>query len=348
MAADLAAEAADSRAAAAVVEVVAVVDGKGGEIMKTLKAKYAKNVVNLFCLLILIALSTLVSTGQSTKFKSKGFASAEAAGRALVAAAASYDTAAIKEILGPGGDDIIDAGEPYRDKEVVMEFGKLGTTKQGISLDPRTKMRAFLVVGQDDWPFPVPIVKSGAQWYFDTAAGRQELLNRRIGSNEYDAMNICDRFVDAELEYATTKHDDARVNQYAQRIISSPGKQDGLAWQNADGTWAGHISDETAKVLANIDVGEGIPFRGYRFKVLIAQGPAAHGGAFDYMQNGALIGGFALLAYPSVYRVTGVKSFIVNHEGVIYEKDLGPATARIAQFIETFNPDRTWTPVPEN
>ena len=229
-----------------------------------------------------------------------------------------------------------------------MEFGSLGSTKQKVALDPRTKTRAFLEVGEDNWPFPVPIVKSGTKWYFDTAAGRQELINRRIGSNEYDAMNLCDRFVDAQLEYAATKHDGARVNQYAQRIISSPGKQDGLAWQNADGTWAGHISDEMAKMLANIYTGEQAPFHGYFFKVLKAQGPAAQGGAFNYLQNGAMIGGFALIAYPSVYQVTGVKSFIVNHEGVIYEKDLGPATAKTAQLMEAFNPDPTWKAVPED
>ena len=312
----------------------------------TTKANYTKNFGSLFCVLVLIAISSFVSIGQATRFKTKGFTSAEAAGSALLAAAEKFDTAAIREILGPGSDDIIDTGEPYRDKEIVMEFGSLGRTKQSVSLDPRTKIRAFLLVGEGDWPFPVPIVKSGPQWYFDTAAGRQELLNRRIGSNEYDAMNVCDRFVEAQLEYASTKHDGARVNQYAQRIISLSGKQDGLAWQNADGTWAGHISPETAKVLSNIEVDEEIPFRGYRFKVLKAQGPAAQGGAFNYVQDGAMIGGFALLAYPSIYRVTGVKSFIVNHEGVIYEKDLGPTTAKTAQLMEAFNPDRTWSPVP--
>ena len=344
------AEAADSRVAEAAdaVEAAVEADVKRGEIMKTMKANYTKNAGSLFCVLTLIAISSLVSIGQTARFKTKGFASPEAAGSALVAAAEKFDTAAIKEILGPQSDDIIDTGEPFRDKEVAMEFGSLGRTKQSISLDPRTKMRAFLMVGKDDWPFPVPIVKSGTRWYFDTAAGRQELLNRRIGSNEYDAMNVCDRFVEAQLEYAATKHDGARVNQYAQRVISLPGKQDGLAWQNADGTWAGHISDETAKVLANIEVGEEIPFHGYRFKVMKAQGPAAQGGAFNYMQNGAMIGGFALLAYPSIYQVTGVKSFIVNHEGVIYEKDLGPTTTKTAQLMETYNPDRTWTRVPEN
>jgi hypothetical protein len=316
--------------------------------MKTNKPNFMKNVCSLFCVLVLIAMSTLVSIGQTRKFTTRGFPSAEAAGSALIDAAEKFDTAAIREMLGPGSDDIIDTGEPFRDKEVVQEFGKLGRAKQGIAFAPRTRMRAFLQVGADDWPFPVPIVKSGAQWYFDTAAGRQELLNRRIGSNEYDAMNICDRFVDAEIEYAATKHDDARVNQYAQRIISSPGKQDGLVWQNSDGSFAGHISDETAKELANVYMGPNSPFHGYRFKVLKGQGPSAQGGAFDYMQNGAMIGGFALLAYPSTYQVTGVKSFIVNHEGVIYEKDLGPTTAKAAQVMELFDPDRTWTPVPGN
>ena len=314
--------------------------------MKTMTMNSTKSILGLVAL-ILIAISPLCSLSQNAKFSSKGFASAQEAGSALVAAAEKYDTAAIKEILGPGSNDIIDTGEPSRDKDIVIEFGKLGTAKQDIAVDPRAKTRAILQVGEDNWPFPVPIVKSGAKWYFDTAAGRQEIINRRIGSNEYDAMNLCDRFVDSEIEYAATKHDDARVNQYAQRIISSPGKQDGLAWQNADGTWAGHITDETAKELADVYTGPGSPFHGYLFKVLKAQGPAAKGGAFDYMQNGAMIGGFALLAYPSIYQVTGVKSFIVNHEGVIYEKDLGPASAKIAQFMEAFNPDSTWTPVPE-
>ena len=347
----LAAEAAaDSRVAAAVdaAEAAAEDDAKGGRPMKTNKTNFMKNVCSLFCVLVLIAISTLASIGQTSKFTTRGFPSAEAAGSALVDAAEKFDAAAIRAMLGPGSDDIIDTGEPFRDKEIVQEFGKLGRSKQSIAFAPRTRMRAFLQVGDDDWPFPVPIVKSGAQWYFDTAAGRQELLNRRIGSNEYDAMYICDRFVDSQIEYAAMKHDDARVNQYAQRIISSPGKQDGLAWQNADGTWAGHITDETAKMLGNIDPNRQAPFHGYLFKVLKAQGPSAQGGAFDYMQNGAMIGGFALLAYPSTYRVTGVKSFIVNHEGVIYEKDLGPDTAKTAQLMEAFNPDRTWTPVPGN
>jgi len=315
--------------------------------MKTRKTNHMKNVCNLFCVLALICISTFIAIGQ-TKFTTRGFASAEEAGSALVAAAEKFDTVAIRDILGPNSDDIIDTGEPFRDREVVVEFGKLGSTRQSVTFAPRTRTRAFLQVGNDNWPFPVPIVKSGTKWYFDTAAGRQELLNRRIGSNEYDAMDICDRFVDAQLEYAQTKHDGARVNQYAQRIISSRGKHDGLAWQTASGSWEGHISDETAKMLANIYTGQQAPLHGYFFKVLTAQGPAANGGAFDYMQNGALIGGFALLAYPSIYQVTGVKSFIVNHEGVIYEKDLGPTTAKTAQLMETFNPDRTWMAVPEN
>lgn len=322
-------------------------DAKRGGTMKTMKTNYTKDIGSLLCLLVLIAMSSVMSIAQGPRFKTKGFATAEAAAQALVAAAENFDTPALRSILGPGSDDIIDTGEPYRDREVVMEFGKLGRTKQVVSLAPRTKARAFLQVGEDNWPFPVPIVKSGGKWYFDTVAGRQELINRRIGSNEYDAMNICDRYVDAQLEYAQTKHDGARVNQYAQRIISSPGKQDGLAWQNADGIWAGHISDETAKVLANIYVGSETPFHGYLFRVLKQQGPAAQGGAFDYLQNGAMIGGFALIAYPATYRVTGVRSFIVNHEGIIYEKDLGPETATTAPNWQSFNPDPTWTRVPE-
>ena len=296
---------------------------------------------------LIVTLCSIFAIGQTASLKGKGFASAEEAAKALIDAAEKFDPAAIKEILGPDSMDIIDTGEPYRDRELVREFGVLGRTKQNISYDPRTRARAFLAVGDDDWPFPLPIVKRGTKWYFDTAAGRQELLHRRIGSNEYDAMNICDKFVEAQFEYAKTKHDGARVNQYAQRIISSPGKQDGLAWQNADGSWGGHISDEMAKLLANIYTGEQAPFHGYYFKILKGQGAAAPGGAMDYVANGAMIGGFALIAYPSIYQVTGVKSFIVSHHGVIYEKDLGPQTALTVRSMELFDPDRTWRLIDE-
>jgi hypothetical protein len=188
-------------------------------------------------------------------------------------------------------------------------------------------------------------VKRATGWIFDADAGRQELIYRRVGRNELDAITICRGFVEAQHEYALEKHDGAPVNQYAQRIISSPGKHDGLAWVNPDGTPGGPIGENVAKAIAK-GYEQGVaPFHGYYFKVLKGQGPAAPLGKMDFVMHGFMIGGFALLAYPSHYQVTGVKSFIVSHDGVVYEKDLGINTLEVANGIDTFDPDKTWTPV---
>ena len=191
----------------------------------------------------------------------------------------------------------------------------------------------------------MPIVQQGGKWFFDVAAGRQEILYRRIGRNELDAITICRGYVEAQHDYAFEKHDGTTVNQYAQRIVSTPGKQDGLAWQEADGKWGGLVGDRIAKALEENYTGKPAPFHGYFFKILKGQGPAAPLGAMDFVVNGALIGGFALVAYPSDYQVTGVKTFMVSHDGVVYEKDLGPNTVEIARAMEHFNPDKTWSPV---
>jgi hypothetical protein len=176
-------------------------------------------------------------------------------------------------------------------------------------------------------------------------AGRQELLYRRIGRNELDAIEVCRGFVEAQHEYALEKHEGSSVNQYAQRIISTPGKQDGLAWQNADGSWGGPVGEEIARAIARGYGGQSEPYHGYYFKVLKGQGPAAPLGQMDFLVEGVMIGGFALIAAPAQYRITGVKTFMVSHDGVVYQKDLGPATLEVAKKIELFNPDRTWTPV---
>ena len=197
-----------------------------------------------------------------------------------------------------------------------------------------------------DWPFPVPIVKRGGKWSFDAKAGRQEIFLRRIGRNELDAIQICHGFVEAQHEYALLKREGSGVNQYAQRIISTPGKQDGLAWQNANGTWGGPVGENAARAIeSGYKAGE--PYHGYYFKVLKGQGPAAPLGEMDFVVKGLMIGGFALIATPAQYRVTGVKTFMVSHDGVVYEKDLGPNTLEVAKGIERFNPDKTWSPVSE-
>jgi Protein of unknown function (DUF2950) len=205
------------------------------------------------------------------------------------------------------------------------------------------------VVGKDNWPFPVPLVKRGAKWSFDTAAGRQTILLRRIGANELDAIAICHGYVESQHEYALKKREGYDVNQYAQRIISTPGKQDGLAWQNADGTWSGPIGEKVAKAIhQGYTTGKREPYHGYYFKILKGQGPAAPHGQLDYVIKGAMIGGFALAAAPAEYGVTGVKTFIVSQDGVVYDKDLGPNTLQVFSKMERFNPDKSWTPVPTN
>jgi hypothetical protein len=300
----------------------------------------------LACLLVLAMQFPTFAQGQKTSTPhGKTFASPAEAADALIAAAEKYDKDALYEILGPNSRDIVITGEPVADREAATAFASLARTKKAISVDPRTKSRAILNIGEDDWPFAIPMVKQGSKWYFDTNAGRQELLYRRIGGNELTAIQISRGYVEAQHQYALQKHDGALVNQYAQRIISTPGKQDGLAWQNSDGSWGGAISETAAKEIEKTYTGKPAPYHGYYFKILKGQGPTAPLGQLDYIIKDAMIGGFALVAYPAVYQVTGVKTFMVSQDGVVYEKDLGPDTLNAAKGIERFNPDRTWTPL---
>jgi hypothetical protein len=185
-------------------------------------------------------------------------------------------------------------------------------------------------------------VKRSSKWYFDARAGRKEILDRRIGANELDAISICRGYVEVQKEYALQAHDG--VNQYAQRIISSPGKRDGLAWKNDDGTWGGPVGEGIAKALAQGYASRTEPYHGYYFKILKGQGPAAPLGKMDFVVNGLMIGGFALVAVPADYRVTGVKTFMVSYQGVVFEKDLGPNSLNIVKQMDLYNPDRTWRP----
>jgi len=275
----------------------------------------------------------------------KTFDSAQQAADALVAAAEQFDERALKEIFGPGGEDIVFSGEYPQDRKRAADFAAEAREKKSVSVDPKKENRAFLLVGNEDWPFPVPIVKLGAKWAFDAKAGRQELLYRRIGSNELDAIDICRGYVEAQHEYALQKREGYDANQYAQRIVSTPGKQDGLAWQNPDGSWGGPIGEKIARAIEQGYSGGAEPYHGYFFKILKGQGPAAPLGEMDFVVKGVMIGGFALVTAPAEYGVTGVKSFIVSHDGVVYEKDFGPATLNEFIKMERFNPDRSWKPV---
>ena len=276
----------------------------------------------------------------------KSFATPEQAADALVGAAERFDLGALKELFGPSIDDILLTGEPAQGRQRANDFVAKFREKQSISLDPKNKARAFILVGNEDWPFPIPIVKRAGRWSFDAAAGRQELLYRRIGADELDAITICRGYVDAQEDYAFRGRERHGVNQYAQQIISTPGKQDGLAWQNPDGTWGGPIGEPIARAIAQ-GYSKGEPYHGYLFKILTGQGPAAPLGQLDYVVKGVMIGGFALVAAPAEYGVTGVQTFIVSNDGVVYQKDLGPTTREQFAKMERFNPDKSWTPVQE-
>lgn len=271
------------------------------------------------------------------------FSTPQAAVEALIKAADVYDIPTLMKIFGPLGEDFIASADPVRDKSFAAAFVERARTKNSVQRDPRKRDRVNLVVGNDDWPFPVPLVKKSGMWHFDSDAGRAEALMRRIGANELDAIQVCRGYFEAQHEYAATIHDNAGVHQYAQRIISTSGKQDGLYWVNADGTAGGPISETIAKALAEgYSTEKPTPYHGYYFKVLEGQGPAAPLGKIDYVIQGAMIGGFALVAVPVQYRVTGVKTFMVGPEGIVYQKDLGPDSLKIAKEMELYNPDKTW------
>lgn len=274
--------------------------------------------------------------------KQKQFNTAKEAADALVQAAASFDASALEEILGPDSADVIASKDPVADKNKALEFAAKAKEKIEVTPDPKNPNRAVVTVGNDDFIMPIPIVKQKGKWVFDMKAGHREILDRRIGTNELDAITICRGFVEAQEEYAKNKHDGAKVNQFAQRMVSTPGKQDGLSWQNADGTWGGPAGEGIAHVLEQGYSKQGQPFHGYHFKVLKRQGPAAPGGEMDFLVGGTMIGGFALAAAPAEYRVTGVKTFLVGPDGVVYEKDLGADTLKAFEAMDRYNPDKTW------
>jgi hypothetical protein len=277
--------------------------------------------------------------------KQRTFDTPRMAADALIAAAADYDVPALEAILGPGSADLVVSGDAVQDRNRAAAFASMARQRSEVLLDAKNPNRAVLVIGPEDWPAPTPIVRKDGRWLFDAKSGRKEILNRRIGQNELDAIEVCRGFVEAQREYALEKRDGSAVNQYAQRIVSTPGRQDGLAWRNPDGSWGGPVSEKIASVIAEGYTDRRQPYHGYYYKVLKGQGPAAPFGQMDFVVNGVMIGGFALVAAPAEYRVTGVKTFIVSHDGVVYEQDLGPKTLDRFEAMERFNPDKGWTRV---
>jgi len=284
------------------------------------------------------------ASSQKPPAGARAFDTPDAAADVLVKAAGDFDVEELLSILGPEGKDIVASPDTVQDKSYAQAFAKEAAAKKEVEISKSNPNRAYIIVGEQDWPFPVPIVRVNGKWYFNAKEGRQEILFRRIGANELDAITVCRGFVSAQREYASDIHDDSGVNQYAQKIFSTPGKQDGLFWKNADGTPAGPIGEAVAKALQEgYTAGKG-GFHGYYFKILKGQGPAAPIGKLDYVIEGIMIGGFALVAVPAEYRVTGVKTFVVSNDGIVYQKDLGSDSLNIVKSMELYNPDKTWQP----
>ena len=287
----------------------------------------------------------LVPLGACTRdVQQRRFASAEEAATALTQAAERFDRPALVEILGSQGKSLIFSKDSVQDRQRALAFASEARIQHRLELDSSGTV-ATLSVGPTDWPLPIPIVKDSNDWRFDAEAGAEEILIRRIGENELDAIQVCRGFVEAQRTYSSTLHDGSEVNQYAQRIISTPGKHDGLAWKDSNGVWQGPVGEAIARVIAEGYEDNLQPYHGYYFKILKGQGPAAPLGQMDFVTKGLMIGGFALAAAPAEYRVSGVKTFIVSHSGIVYEQDLGPKTLEQFKAMEVYNPDSTWTPV---
>ena len=264
------------------------------------------------------------------------FATPQEAIQAIVDAAEHNDAAALLQLFGPDGKDILESGDPAQDKDLRAEFARSAHEKLQIEQDPTNPDRATFAVGEQDWPFPVPVVRKNGKWQLDPVGGRLEILARRIGRNELNVMDICRGYVEAQLEYASEDRDRDGILEYAQRIVGTPGKQDGLYADDAPQNLV------TKAFAAAARTAKPEPYHGYYFRILKSQGPDATGGALDYVVKGKMIGGFALVAWPTEYGVSGVQTFIINHQGLLYGKDLGTNTGALARQMTRFNPDKSW------
>ena len=294
-----------------------------------------------------LAIAVFLCAAAGVAHAQQAFKTPDEAAGALAAAAKAGDMKALVTVLGPDGEDIVSSGDDVQDAETRQRLVAAYEAKHRIAMEGDAK--AVVVVGPDDYPFPIPIVRAKGMWRFDTVAGREEILLRRIGKNELDAIQTSLAYVDAQNEYAEQDRTGAGINTYAQRIVSQPGKKDGLYWPTAQGEAESPLGELIAQATRQgYRAGAArTPYHGYYYKILTRQGPAAEGGALDYVVRGKMIGGFALVAYPAEYRNSGVMTFLVNHRGTVFQKDLGPNTERLAEAMVSFNPDKTWKKVSE-
>jgi hypothetical protein len=300
----------------------------------------------IYVTLTTLIAALLVAASASAAFAQQDYKSPQDAVDALVATARSGDMKGALEVLGKDGEDIISSGDKVSDDAVRARFVASYDKKHQITMSGDTK--AVLVIGDNDYPFPIPLERNkNGTWSFDTDEGRNEILYRRIGHNELDTIQTALAYVDAQRDYADKDRTGAGPGIYAQRFISTEGKKDGLYWPTAQGEEESPLGELFAAATRqgyHADEGRS-PYHGYYYKILTKQGPAASGGAVDYIVNGKMIGGFGLVAYPAEYRNSGVMTFIVNHAGQVYQKDLGSDTSDIAEKMTSFNPDPTWKKV---
>jgi hypothetical protein len=301
-----------------------------------------------FSLLVLpalfVVLASVVSAPAATaKHAQKSFASPEEAVKSFIEAVRSNDTKALVAIFGPGAKEIITSGDPVDDKSVRERFVKLYDEKNAI--EGADTGKAVLSVGKEDSPFPIPVVKKGNAWRFDTRAGKEEILNRRIGRNELEVIEIVRAYVEAQREYVAKDRDGNGTTEFAQKFRSTPGKKDGLYWAAQEGEEESPMGPFAAKAAKEGYSKENTALHGYYYRIIKAQGKDAQGGAFDYLVNGKMILGFAMVAYPAKYGSSGIMTFIVNQNGIVFQKNLGKKSARIATSMKLFNPDPTWKKV---
>ncbi len=296
---------------------------------------------------ILLLAAASIGAAAAANLTQRTFASPEDAVNALVEAAKAGDRKGLAAILGPEGRELIWSGDRVADQRARERFVR--AYEEAHKLERPTEGKAVLVVGRDEWPLPIPVVKAGAAWGFDTAAGKEEILNRRIGRNELDAMQVCLAYVDAQREYARVPREADGLLKYAMKFRSDKDKKNGLYWPTKEG----EVQSPLGVLVANARAegyghghkrsrGRPHPYHGYLYRILTAQGPDAPGGTYDYVVHGNMIGGFALVAFPARYGVSGIMTCIVNHQGVVYQKDLGPDTQQTALAMKAYNPDSTW------
>lgn len=304
------------------------------------------NCVVIFAVFVVLAagLAVFPAPAAAQQPGQKTFSSAADAAAALVAAVQSNDQSSLMAILGPDAKGILSSGDDVEDSNDRQDFVQRYQQMHRLVTEPDGKVTLY--IGAENWPTPIPLAHKGSTWYFDTAAGKQEILYRRVGKNELAVIEVCHELVDAQKEYYSQPHDGNPANEYAQKIFSDSGKQNGLYWEVSGGGTQSPIgplvaSASTVGYKPDSDQ-KPEPYQGYYFKVLTGQGPAAPGGARSYIVDGKMTRGFAFIAYPAEYRSSGVMTFIVDKDGVVYEKDLGPHTAELAKTITRYNRDNTW------